>query len=245
MKTTNFIYLLIFFSTNFGFSQTAKLLHGKILSEDFPLQGVKVINLNTEKSSVSNNNGDFTILAKANDMLVFYELEYLYKRKQLTEKEVYDDYITVRMDKKPIELKEVVIVKTEITAPIFSQVAADQIKIEKYANQPKVLGVYDGTIPNGMDFIRMFKDVAKLFKKKKQQKTKTKIEFKQLIEEKIDQTFFIKALELKPEQISLFLEFCDSDSKSKSILEDDNILSIMDFMVVKNQEFKKLIATEK
>jgi hypothetical protein len=66
-----------------------------------------------------------------------------------------------------------------------------------------------------------------------------KLEFKQIIEEKIDQSFFIKALELKPEQIALFLEFCDADTKSKTVLEDNNILSIMDFMILKNKEFKK------
>jgi transcription antitermination factor NusG len=245
MKSINFIYLALFCISQIGFSQTEKQLHGKVLSDDFPLQGVKVINLNTEKSSITNNNGDFLISTKPNDILVFYELEYQYKRKQITEKEIYDDYIIVRMDKKPIELKEVVIEKPKFAAPIFSQVAADQINIEKTANQPKVLGVYDGSITNGMDFVRMFKDVAKLFKKKKQKKSKEKLEFKQIIEEKIDQSFFIKALELKPEQIALFLEFCDADPKSKTVLDDTNILSIMDFMILKNKEFKKELEIEK
>ena len=108
-----FIFLIQFQNS---FSQTEKLIHGKVLHENFPVQGVKVINLNTEKSIVTNNNGDFLIRAKPDDMLVFYELEYNYKRKQLTEKEIYDDYIVIRLDKKPIELKEVIVEKSNLDA---------------------------------------------------------------------------------------------------------------------------------
>ena len=50
---------------------------------------------------------------------------------------------------------------------------------------------------------------------------------------------------LKPEGVALFLEFCDADPKSKNILDNNNPLSLMDFILTKNEEFKKLAETEK
>ncbi|KRB54198.1 hypothetical protein [Flavobacterium sp. Root186] len=52
--------------------------------------------------------------------------------------------------------------------------------------------------------------------------------------------FFSKDLKLNPEQKELFLEFCDADPRSKTLLEHPNVLATMDFLYSKNEEFKKL-----
>jgi len=56
------------------FSQTVaeKLIHGKIIVASGTVEGVAVINLVNEKSTVSDNNGDFYIFAKSEDLLVFF-----------------------------------------------------------------------------------------------------------------------------------------------------------------------------
>ena len=48
-----------------------------------------------------------------------------------------------------------------------------------------------------------------------------------------------------PLEVALFLEFCDTDPKSKTILENTNPLKLMDFLITKNIEFKKLPSAEK
>ena len=48
-----------------------KLLHGKIVAEDASVSGVDVVNLGNEKVTVTNAKGEFSILAKADDILVF------------------------------------------------------------------------------------------------------------------------------------------------------------------------------
>ena len=49
--------------------------------------------------------------------------------------------------------------------------------------------------------------------------------------------FFFK---LRPEEKELFIEFCDADPRSKTILEHNNVLTTMDFLYAKNEMFKKL-----
>ena len=52
--------------------------------------------------------------------------------------------------------------------------------------------------------------------------------------------FFSKNLNLNVDQKELFLEFCDADPKSRTLLEHPNVLATMDFLYSKNEEFKKL-----
>jgi hypothetical protein len=71
------------------------------------------------------------------------------------------------------------------------------------------------------------------------------LEFKKIASATCNQDFFDKTLQIKPDEIALFLEFCDADPKSKTILENTNPLKVMDFLFAKNVEFKKLQALGK
>ncbi|WP_428230375.1 hypothetical protein [Flavobacterium sp.] len=107
----------------------------------------------------------------------------------------------------------------------------------------KYTGVYDGTIPNGMDFGRMGKGVFNLFKNDKKEELKKKTEetvFRKLVAASIPSTFFTKDLKLAPEEVGLFLDFCDADPRSKNLLENNNVLTTMDFLYAKNEMFKKM-----
>ena len=83
--------------------------------------------------------------------------------------------------------------------------------------------------------------ILKLFIKEKEVvKGTPQIEFKQLARNSCDEKFYHLTLKLKPDQIELFLEFCDADPKSKTVAESNNVLTVIDFLFEKNIEFKKL-----
>jgi hypothetical protein len=107
MKEYYFYLLLLFF--HLGFSQNEKLLHGRIICDQNAVQGIEVLNLVSEKSTVSDSNGDFNILAKAEDILVFTSKNYEYKRKFLENEDIETNNLKIVLVKKPEELKEVVI----------------------------------------------------------------------------------------------------------------------------------------
>jgi hypothetical protein len=240
MKNKILLFVTIF-AMQFSISQTEKTIHGKVICDFFPVQGIKVINLITEKSTVTNNNGVFQIAVKPNEMLVFSGLGYNYKRKTITIEDSNKDNLVIEIEKKPTELKEVVVAKTknlEIPFDVHSSALAGIMKNE---NQPKVVGVYDGSINYGLNFAALFTEALKLFKKdKSKSKTHKKIQFDQFANSKLKQSFFTNQLQLKPDEMALFFEYCDADPKSQSILESNNQLIIMDFITTKNIEFKNL-----
>ncbi len=67
----------------------------------------------------------------------------------------------------------------------------------------------------------------------------TNVEFVVLAKNTCNQKFYLEKLKLKTEEIDLFLQFCDVDPKSKIVVKDNNVLSMMDFLSAKNIEFLK------
>lgn len=243
---TKLLVIALFCTFLFCFSQTERPLKGTVLCDDVPVQGIEVVNLITEKTTITNSNGEFSIGAKAEDMLVFVSKKHYYKRLFLEKEDVKKNNIKITLTQKPEELEEVVITKASFNSKgLFSQEVADEIKLEKgvYKNRQ----IYDGTIENGADLMRIGGMILDLFIKKKESNKNPdlKIEFKELATTSYEESFFINTLKLKPEEVALFLEFCDADPKSKIILDNNNPLSLMDFILTKNEEFKKLAETEK
>jgi len=242
----NYLFVsLLFFVFQSSLSQTEKLINGKVLHEQFPVEKVEVANFSSKKVAVTNAAGEFSIMAKAGDELIFISKDHDIKKIVIDQKTIDKNKLIISLILKPEELKEVVITKMPSiklsTDKAYEQGKIDQLAVEKSARSLKT-GVYNGSIENGMDLIRIGRMILKLFLKEKEavKKKGTEIEFKALATTTCDQKFYVETLKLKPEEIPLFLQFCDADPKSKTLTENSNVLSMMDFLSAKNIEFKKL-----
>lgn len=236
--------IILLFVYQFGFSQTEKLIHGKVLHEQFPVEKVDVVNFSSKKIVITNAAGEFSIMVKSGDELIFISKDHDIKKIVLDEKTVYKNNLLISLILKPQELKEVVITKIPAiklsTDKAYEQGKLDKLAVEKSARSLKT-GVYNGSIENGMDLMRIGGMILKLFIKEKEVVKETaQIEFKQLAKSSCDKKFYHQTLKLKPDQIELFLEFCDADPKSKIVAQSNNVLTVMDFLFAKNIEFKKL-----
>lgn len=233
-----------FFTYQLSVSQSEKLLHGKVISNNNPLNKVEVINKTAKTSTTTNHLGEFSILVKSKDSLLFFSKDYFFTRLKITQKNIDQNNIIVNMVIKPEELNEVVITNIKFDRVKTSQQNIDDIKLAKDAGSlEKYTGVYNGTIPNSIDFVRIGKGLSNLFSNKEDEPAKNKIsktDFKKLVAASIPHDFFVKDLHLKPEEKDLFIEFCDADPTSETLLKNNNILSTMDFLFAKNEEFKKL-----
>jgi hypothetical protein len=107
------VVLLLFFSTFSLWSQdrNEKLLQGIIAADDALLSGIDVVNLGNEKVTVTNRKGEFSILAKADDILVFSSKSLEMRRLLIDEDDLKSGTITVNMYPKINELDEVIVKK--------------------------------------------------------------------------------------------------------------------------------------
>ena len=110
------VVLLLFLGAFSMWSQdrNEKLLQGIIAADDALLSGIDVVNLGNEKVTLTNSKGEFSILAKANDILVFSSKSLEMKRVLIDEDDLKSGTITVNMYPKITELNEVIVKKNPI-----------------------------------------------------------------------------------------------------------------------------------
>jgi hypothetical protein len=226
----------------------AQIVKGKVICNTYAVSKVEVINSTQKKITMSDADGNFLISAKANDILVFISKQHQLRSFTVNPLLFTNGELLVELILNAEELNEV-LVTTMPSIKLskdqkWEQGKLDQYTLEKNAQRLNVVGVNRHTIENGMDFVRIGKLIGSLFKKEKDseqpKKSNSSASFKTIAKNSCDQRFFIETLKLKPEQIDLFLQFCESDPKSNTLLQDSNELALMEFLLHKNTEFRKL-----
>lgn len=107
----NYIIILLAFSTFFSQAQnmTEKVINGIIIADSSSVEGVHILNLVNEKSTVTDRNGKFSITAKEDDLLVFSAIHLEYARKSVLKSDYNSGTLTVRLTSKVTQLDEVVV----------------------------------------------------------------------------------------------------------------------------------------
>lgn len=106
MKSSSILFLL-FFVVQLGFSQEGKNISGKIIVKDAMVNDIHVINLTKDKETITNNQGEFTILVSPDDLLVFSAGHLDYMRKIVEHEDYEKGVLVVQMTSKINTLDEV------------------------------------------------------------------------------------------------------------------------------------------
>lgn len=213
------------------------------MSEGKAVGLVDVVNMNSKKSSTTDSDGNFSLWIEAGDELYFLSKDYSDLKKVITTTDLTQNPLVIILTKKPIELEDVEIVKKSSLKVQISQADIDAIKLTKQANALKVVNLYDGSIENGVDFVRMFKGVSNWFKNKDKEPERKPVpppSFKDFLSSHYDRNFYLNNLKLKPEEIDLFIAYCEVDTRATVLAARQDILEMADFLFEKNEAFRKL-----
>ena len=240
-----YFYLFIFLSSILlGFSQSNLriIISGQIKSDLEKIENVIIFNVNSRNGVIVKNDGLFEINAKVQDTLVFSSLNFFTKKIILN----YEDF-----ENNPLIVKLIIKINNLDEVKVFSNNSKYnpiQENTQKYVDKQFINdekshlinpNVYTGEITNGTNFVRLFKDVVKLFKKKNPKKIDyfADISFTDLVLRKVKYSYFTNTLNLKDEEIRLFLVFCENDENAKDLSRYKTTFELMDFLFNKNKEF--------
>lgn len=232
-----------------GFSQIDSRikLQGKVVNDSVKVENVVVFNLNSQKGKAILTDGDFQIYAKENDTLIFSSVLFKTKKIVLAQKQLEENPLIIHLEVYTNELKEVIINNKKLN-PI--QGNTQKIVDKKYSDDAKT-SPRNSTMPtnvteNGVDFVRLYKDVMKLLKKKNPNKNDfdSEANFTEYAMQKIEYRFYTNTLKLKEDQIRLFLIFCENDPKAKLVLKNKTSFQLIDFLILKNNEFQEIIKSK-
>lgn len=206
-----------------------KLIKGKVIADGNNVEGINLVNLVNEKSAVTDANGEFSIMAKVDDMLVFSALNMYYKRKIIEAEDLQKEIIIIQMEPKANQLEEVVITK-------FANITAYSLGIINY--KPKEYTVAER---------RMMSRFGSAKERKARLEGERKLMLIEKIERIFDDEYFTKTLKIDPDYIMAFKYYC-SEQKDfmvvvNSRIKNDITIAIIDlarkYNELQNEEITK------
>lgn len=245
-------YILLFFSLLFLSTITAQdddrvLLRGKVLYRNSNVSNEYVINVNTEKAVSTNENGQFEIWVKIGDQLAFTAVNYQIKTVSITDEILQNNRLVVEVNEKVTELDEVVV--TPENQEKYIQVKNEEFKGYEYEIDRTdevdniALSQAERGMQDGINFKNIFKALFKAAKPDAPE-DKTPLKVSEVMRTVYDDEFFVIDLKLPQDKIDLFLQYCDSQMPSESLLKKEDEFELIDMLVTHSKTFLKDLEAE-
>ncbi len=215
MKPSNVAFFLVFIS-QLVFSQQEKLINGKVVVKDAKVSNIHVINLSNDKETLTNHEGEFSILVKPDDLLVF-SADYLDFMRKIVEQEHYDaGSLVVEMTSRINKLDEVVVKNysgvNAVALGILSKPAKEYTPAERR--------LYSATSSPVDALINFLSGRTKMLE------NGVEIEKKEFLLEKLDglytDDFYLQELGIEKEKIKGFHYFLVEENRFAEALETKN-----------------------
>ena len=246
MKNLSFFcFFLIFYTV--GFSQE-KNIQVKIEANGNNVEGINVVNLVNEKSAKSDANGEFQILAKADDMLVLSSERFEYKRRIITEDDLKSKRIMIKMTPKPGQLEEVVITKyrniNAVDLGILSKPAKEYTPAER---RLKTASSYDLTVWT-YNSVSLDAIINSISGRTAMLKKELEVERREIAREKLlmnfDEDYFAEKLKIPTDYIKGFQYYAVEDDAFRQVLNSKNKIAQEILLNKLSTDYLKLVSNE-
>ncbi len=244
MKTRLILLSFLLISLYVKGQQPRKFIHGQVLNDSIKVENVVIFNINAHTGTTVLPKGYFNILARENDTLVFSGLLFKSKKVVISKEDLGLDLFQVKLQIFTNELAEVVISgKNQDPSLKNKQAIVDKKYADDAQSSPKNTAVPNYNVTeNGVNFVRLYKDVLKVLSKNNPKKNNLTdgMTFTELVVKRVNYSFFSETLKIDDDHLKLFLLYCNNDAQAKKYSEKNSDFELMDFLVRKNNEFKKL-----
>ncbi|WMI67572.1 hypothetical protein [Mangrovimonas sp. YM274] len=223
-------------------------LKGKVYDAETTVKGGKIININKNKFTYTDDNGNFNVEAAPGDTLTFHSL--FHESQQLVLKPIhFKETLVIELKKVTHTLDEIIIIderekvfdSTKFQSTFLKQLATDR------KNNPFL---YSNQYNTSMDFIAIGKLFGKLFKSKKDIPVIQYAlyeDFYRLFSTSsyFNDNFIKKELHIPLEHKYLFFEYLEAQNISKSLLKSNNDFLLLDALLKHGDSFSKLLQENK
>ncbi|WP_313808450.1 carboxypeptidase-like regulatory domain-containing protein [Flavobacterium sp.] len=262
MRSKFWLFLLLIFPI-LSFGQINRsVLQGRIVTDSLDVENITVKNTTAGLVSATDSKGKFRILVKEKDTLVFSSVSFQSSYLVVNQTHLEDEDLKVRLEVKINALDEIIVRPYTLTGnletdsktlkvkiidlnlPAAGGFSVSDIKYNPVDNALKNAMGTPGNDFNGIDFAKLGGVLLKaIFKPKPKPK---KIEFisnKTFVDaakEKYSENFFTQTLKLKPEEIELFLSYCEQQHPNiRQLLNPKKEFEFTDFLIKKSEEYLK------
>ncbi len=240
----------------FLFAQQTKDLEGRVFSKDGDVAGTHIINSTTQRATITDENGFFTIQAKLNDTLVFSAVQYRRKVLPVNEAIMESRLLNVYLEEGEIKLDEVLVMPYNLSGDLSKDL--DSLKIGAIVTASS-LGLPNADVKpptqserklytaRTWDFrvnsikldplINFFSGRTKMLKEQVAREAEYD-NFQNTRNFYVD-SLFIHGLFIPQHKIDDFMYYCEVDSVFQTIIDSQDRLKLWEFMRKKSLVYRE------
>lgn len=244
------LFVLSLFFMAIGTSQGDEriILRGQVLYRNSYVPNENVINSTSQRATITNDNGEFSIRVKLNDEIVFTSINYQIEVVKITQQILDNNRLVVEVNEKVTQLDEVV-VSPENQKKFLELQNEDFKKFEYETDQTtEIVNIAEdkitrGIMKDGINFVNIFKALVNT-KKDEADENKEPLKVSEVLRLVYDDEFFVLDLNIPQDQIDAFLIYCDEKIPPRALLKKDNEFELIDFLVTQSNIFLKQMNAE-
>lgn len=227
------------------------VLNGKISANTIDLEGVYVINLKTEQSTITDKDGQFSIAAIPGDTLLFSAIHLKGVRVFLEKKDFQTEFL-VKMQSGITSLKEVVVKRYDNINAVSLGISRSGIKhltqAERHLKTATALSptASAGSMAGGSVSLDPLLNLlsGRTAMLKKELEAEGKWSFISQIDNMFNEDYFRKTLKIPAEYIKGFKYYIVENERFATVLKSKNKTQIEFGMVSLAEKYNQIIATE-
>lgn len=229
-------------------NQDRTMVNGKIISNTNDLEGVYVVNAQTEVMVTTTADGTFSIMAKPGDTLVFSSIQFKEKRVLLTSENFTDLSFTVKLNLVMHQLQEVIVKRYDnINAEALGIVPSNQKTYTEAERKLRTATDLDAHLGLGGSIsldpiLNVFSGRSAMLKK--EVAVEKKEFFMKLLENMFSMDHFVNRLKIPNEYVKGFEYYAVENDKFTNILSSKNKTSTEFLLAELAVKYKEILAVE-
>ena len=226
-----------------------KMIHGKVDAFGNNVEGVNIVNLVNEKSAVTNANGEFKILAKVDDLLVFSSDRLQYKRKIIEKEDFEASLMVVKIEPKPGQLDEVLITSyrkiNAVDLGIMQKHAKEYTPAERRLKTASSYDLAVGT-SNSVSLDAILNSISGRTAMLKKELEVEKREFAiASLNQNYEPEYFVEKFKIPADYVQGFLYFVAEDQQVRKAINEKNRTKIEFFLAEKARQYIETLSEKK
>ncbi len=255
------ICLIAFIGFNFLIAKAQDVqrieVNGRIIVDSPDIEGVTVFNASSNKGTITDEEGKFSILVTLNDRLEFSALQFENFVVVITQDIIDSNALTVVLVEEVNKLPEVIILPYGLTGNLtvdairaktfnpnldalyFGLDNLDKIDFtDDYISGVRNTAMPDNRFYYAADAIKIIGLLVKpLFKSKKNRDEATLASDRDIVE-KYSPEYLMDKLNIPKHQMNEFIYFVEDSGMDKTLLEDGKELQFLEYIIKKSKEFQ-------
>ncbi len=257
------MFLLVTFSA-LGQHGVSKQLKGKVYGKDKDVVGVVVQNISSQRAVITDVDGNFSILIRQNDTLVFSAVQFKRKVIYVNDELFNTSFITVPLEEFVNQLKEVVVRPYDLSGDLNQDL--DDLQLEKDVSA-EALGLPNahakiitqserklqeasgmsikggGGIGGAGGALTLNPIINAITGRTKMLKNRVKVDKTYARTQRVQgfyvDSLFVMTLKIPAEKVDDFMYFCEVDPTFQDMVDSKDKLKIWDFMVSKSRAYRE------